>query len=196
MLQHAEASLRESGAEELSLRGLARDLGVSHAAPNRHFKDKQALLDALAVRGFARLGEEFGATRAASAVEHMQELACRYLRFAIGNPALLHVMFSRKHSPTAGEQVAEAAYRAFAEPLAAIAAAQERGELPPGDPTHIGLSFLATMQGAASLACSGFISETTAEAIAKEGAIRSIGEPGPAQPAERARSDDTAAPSR
>ncbi|MFJ9154456.1 TetR/AcrR family transcriptional regulator [Streptomyces sp. NPDC102270] len=39
----------------LSLRELARDIGVSHAAPGRDFKDKQALLDALALDGFERL---------------------------------------------------------------------------------------------------------------------------------------------
>ena len=45
LLRSAECALREKGAAALSLRELARDLGVSHAAPGRHFKDKQALLD-------------------------------------------------------------------------------------------------------------------------------------------------------
>ena len=43
------------GVGALSLRELARDLGVSHGAPSRHFPDKQALLDALALDGFERL---------------------------------------------------------------------------------------------------------------------------------------------
>ncbi|MFF3572942.1 TetR/AcrR family transcriptional regulator [Nocardia jiangxiensis] len=41
-----------------SLRGLARELGVSHGAPNKHFADKQALLDALARYGLEQLGVE------------------------------------------------------------------------------------------------------------------------------------------
>jgi hypothetical protein len=34
----------------------SRQIGVSHAAPSRHFADRQALLDALAEAGFVRLG--------------------------------------------------------------------------------------------------------------------------------------------
>ncbi|MGW6306156.1 hypothetical protein ACWFRQ_29020 [Streptomyces niveus] len=37
------------------MRELARDLDVSHAAPSRHFKDRQALLDALALVGYERM---------------------------------------------------------------------------------------------------------------------------------------------
>ena len=58
LLACAERTLREGGAGELSLRELARQVGVSHAAPRRHFADKQALLDALAEDGFERLGRE------------------------------------------------------------------------------------------------------------------------------------------
>src|SRR3954463_863897 len=58
LLGAAERTLRERGAAELSLRELAREVGVSHAAPRRHFRDKQALLDALAENGFERLGRE------------------------------------------------------------------------------------------------------------------------------------------
>ena len=54
LLQRAEDAL--AAGEDLSLRELARRAGVSHAAPRRHFADKQALLDALAEDGFSRLG--------------------------------------------------------------------------------------------------------------------------------------------
>ncbi len=53
--------MRERGVQELSLRELAREVGVSHGAPRRHFPDRQALLDALAEAGFARLGAELRA---------------------------------------------------------------------------------------------------------------------------------------
>jgi len=58
LLAEAERTLREDGIERLSLRDLARQAGVSHAAPRRHFADRQALLDALAVAGFLRLSDE------------------------------------------------------------------------------------------------------------------------------------------
>src|SRR3954469_7536348 len=56
LLEAAERALARG--DELSLRSLAREVGVSHAAPRRHFADKQALLDALAEDGFERLGSE------------------------------------------------------------------------------------------------------------------------------------------
>src|SRR5580704_19303956 len=58
LLAEAERTLREQGVEQLSLRDLARQAGVSHAAPRRHFADRQALLGALAAAGFLRLDEE------------------------------------------------------------------------------------------------------------------------------------------
>src|SRR5277367_2560745 len=61
LLDQAERTVRERGVQELSLRELARDVGVSHGAPRRHFADRQALLDALAEVGFTRLGAELRA---------------------------------------------------------------------------------------------------------------------------------------
>src|SRR5262249_42865731 len=61
LLTEAERVLREDGIEALSLRELARRAGVSHAAPRRHFTDRQALLDALAEAGFTRLADEMHA---------------------------------------------------------------------------------------------------------------------------------------
>ncbi|CAM5729343.1 hypothetical protein SALBM217S_04935 [Streptomyces griseoloalbus] len=46
LLDAAERSLRVHGVDRLSLRDLARDVGVSHAAPRRHFADRRALLAA------------------------------------------------------------------------------------------------------------------------------------------------------
>src|SRR5919202_1039639 len=66
LLAAAEGALARG--EELSLRSLAREVGVSHAAPRRHFADKQALLDALAEDGFERLGAALAAATAGASV--------------------------------------------------------------------------------------------------------------------------------
>src|SRR5450755_2150985 len=84
LLQQAERTLRERGVQELSLRELAREVGVSHGAPRRHFPDRQALLDALAEAGFARLGTELrqavdGAGEDFQA--RLQATATAYVRF-------------------------------------------------------------------------------------------------------------------
>ncbi len=60
LLERAAQRLRSGTVADLSLRALARDLGVSHAAPNRHFSDRQAFLAALA-EAARRAGDDGGA---------------------------------------------------------------------------------------------------------------------------------------
>src|SRR5271155_4752654 len=94
LLAQAERTVRERGVQELSLRELARETGVSHGAPRRHFADRQALLDALAEEGFARLGKELR-----GALEHagkgfqsrLLATASAYVRFATRDAALLEL---------------------------------------------------------------------------------------------------------
>ncbi|GAB4588233.1 TetR/AcrR family transcriptional regulator [Nocardia sp. IFM 10818] len=162
LLRSAEATLRRSGVDGLSLRQLARDTGVSHAAPSRHFRDKQALLDALAVSGFERLaGIIDRAAATGTFLDRMTGMAHAYLRFAIDNPALVAVMFARRHSPSPAMD--EAVNRTLAAPIAMIVDGQERGEVVAGNPRNICLSALATLHGLASFAGSGLLSEAEIE---------------------------------
>lgn len=161
VLRRAEETLRASGVDGLSLRRIAREIGVSHGAPSRHFRDKRALLDALAMVGFERLGSAF---RDALAEEtgnelgaRLRELARAYLGFAVENSALLELMFTRKHDSSAGVELAEAGERAFEAPVEVIVAAQRAGEVVPGDPRGIGVTAIAALQGLATLLGSGFV---------------------------------------
>ncbi|SNY89752.1 transcriptional regulator, TetR family [Nocardia amikacinitolerans] len=169
LLQRAEATLRESGVDGLSLRQLARDVGVSHGAPTRHFKDKQALLDALAVSGFQQLGAALERTAASDSFGgRIREMARTYLRFATENSALLALMFARRHSPAAGDAMSEAVDRAFAAPVALIADAQARGEVIAGEPRRIALSAVAALQGLATFVGSGVIADEVADELLDE----------------------------
>ncbi|MGS2811128.1 TetR/AcrR family transcriptional regulator [Nocardia sp. MW-W600-9] len=165
LLQHAEAALRTVGADGLSLRQLARDTGVSHAAPSRHFRDKQALLDALAVTGLERLGACFEqAVTTGPITMRLQTFAQAYLRFALDNPELLPLMFARRHSSTDTE-IQAAADRAFAIPIALIAEGQAAGEIVPGDPKRLGVTALAAVQGLATFVGSGYTADYDAEQL-------------------------------
>ncbi|MEU1994480.1 TetR/AcrR family transcriptional regulator [Nocardia gamkensis] len=169
LLQRAEATLRESGVDGLSLRGLARDVGVSHAAPTRHFKDKQALLDAIAVSGFQRLAAALEQTAAGRAIEErFRALTRTYLRFATENSALMALMFARRRSPAAGDVMSRAVDAAFATPVALIAEAQQRGEVIAGDPRRIALSAVAALQGLATFVGSGVIEVEAADELLDE----------------------------
>src|SRR6476659_10106990 len=86
LLEQAELTVRERGVEDLSLRELAREIGVSHGAPRRHFSDRQALLDALAQSGFERLGAELRAAIDAAGEDfraRLQAAATAYVHFAV-----------------------------------------------------------------------------------------------------------------
>jgi AcrR family transcriptional regulator len=127
---------------------------VSHAAPRRHFPDRQALLDALAEDGFEHLRDELvraveGAGQAFG--PRLHALAHAYVEFATRHPALLELMYAGKERDGA-DTVREAADRAFAVALAAIADGQAAGELPSGDPGRIGIGAFATLQGLATMA--------------------------------------------
>ncbi|MFI7617907.1 TetR/AcrR family transcriptional regulator [Nonomuraea terrae] len=153
LLAVAERSLRRHGADQISLRELAREAGVSHAAPRRHFADRQALLDALAETGFARLDKELRTALAAAGEEfepRLHAIAAAYLRFATEDAALLELMFAGKHREGADRLVAAAA-APFGLMHDLIAQGQARGVLEPGDPQRVGVVLFATLQGIATL---------------------------------------------
>src|SRR3954454_22411835 len=108
LLQQAEQMLTERGVGELSLRELAREVGVSHAAPRRHFRHKQALLDALAQSGFERLGADLDRAMGRAGGDFHSRLAAfaeAYVRFATRNGPLLELMFAGKHRAGATDEL-------------------------------------------------------------------------------------------
>ena len=176
LLEHAERALSARGASELSLRELAREVGVSHAAPRRHFADKQALLDALAEDGFERLGRELDAAMDAaggSLREQLGAFARAYVRFATDHGALLELMFAGKYRPGA-EDLRAAADRAFAAPLALFTAAQASGGIVAGDTERVGVVALATLHGIASLANNGMLGDADLDEVVDEAVARLV----------------------
>jgi AcrR family transcriptional regulator len=148
-------ALETTGAADLSLRELAREVGVSHAAPRRHFADRQALLDALALDGFAQLGAQLEtALHQAGADFHARILALAraYVGFATTRPALIELMFASKHQAGASPELAQAADRAFAAALQVIADGQAAGAVVPGDPERLAKVAFALLQGLVAIA--------------------------------------------
>ena len=126
--------LEADGLAALSLRAVARRAGVSPAAPYHHFPDKQALLDAVAERGFDAL--------TAAMTQRMDQLsgsAARldasgtgYVAFAVANPALFGLMFSHVgHNPAAGRSLDLARQRAYAVLQQAAAASSPAAKASP-----------------------------------------------------------------
>ena len=88
--------ISEENIEALSLRALARRVGVSYAAPYHHFPDKSALLAVLATEGFRRLREEMERHVEESSGDPTEALMAHgraYLHFAVSHPSYYRVMF-------------------------------------------------------------------------------------------------------
>ena len=153
LLERAEEIVRTRGVADLSLRELAREAGGRHGAPRRHFPDRQALLDALALSGFRRLERELAEAAGGRATYQirMSRTATAYVRFATRDAALLELMFTGKHRDPAGP-VRAAADQTFAVVAELIAEGQAGGHLVGTDPMQPGLLVFATLQGLASLA--------------------------------------------
>lgn len=90
ILTAAAAVIASDGVGALSLRGIAKDLGVSHTAFRRHFGSREGVLNALAVQGNHLLAE---ALRGAAPDGSFLEAGLAYVRFALTHPGHFTVMF-------------------------------------------------------------------------------------------------------
>ncbi len=88
--------LKDGPAEGLSLRDIARSVGVSATAVYRHFPDKAALLGALGGAGDELLAEAFAKAMAQEKKERdaFNAMGRAYVRFALANPWLFRLMMS------------------------------------------------------------------------------------------------------
>jgi AcrR family transcriptional regulator len=116
LIQAAQAILETEGLAALSLRAVARGAGVSPAAPYHHFPDKQALLDAVAERGFDALTAAMTQRmdQAGGSAARLDASGIGYVAFAVANPALFGLMFSPiGQNPAAGRSLDLARQRAY-----------------------------------------------------------------------------------
>ena len=99
LLQAAWKIVEKEGLDKLSLRGVARETGVSQAAPYAHFKDKSSLLVEVAASGFTALKilletQLKECDRNKDHREMLDKLGVIYVQFALDNRAVFRLMFS------------------------------------------------------------------------------------------------------
>lgn len=94
LVDAARRLLEAEGPSALSLRAVAREAGVSPAAPYHHFKDKAELLDAVAQQGWEILSQQMAEAKSSTTgLQQLTALGVAYVCFARGNPALYRVMY-------------------------------------------------------------------------------------------------------
>jgi AcrR family transcriptional regulator len=164
----AEQMFAEHGPEDVTLRQLASELGVSPMTPYRYFKDKDAILAAVRARAFARFSAAMRSPSANPLTRGFRAGGDAYFRFALENPAAYRLMFDL-HQPTAAQ---------YPELMAAAAQAREtmggwlrelaaQGRFS-GDVELYAHAFWSVMHGAVMLELSGHLaSPLDARAVAR-----------------------------
>ncbi|MDI1452106.1 TetR/AcrR family transcriptional regulator [Polyangium sp. 6x1] len=153
----ALALIEERGPMGFTLRELARRVGVSHAAPYRHFADKRALLTALAAEGAHRLADAVDAALTAAGPDlraRFLAAAHAYVRFAMDHPGYFQAMFSTDADPNDPAHV-NGRERSLGLLYRYIAEAQAAGYFGEGEALSYVIPVFAMHQGLAVLAMSG-----------------------------------------
>ncbi|PHS63055.1 MAG: TetR family transcriptional regulator [Thalassobium sp.] len=158
LLSAAVDSIREQGAENLSLRALARVVGVSQTAPYRHFADKNGLLVELARQTFDELSRVTSERidPALNCADNLLRAGEAYLRYAIANPEKYRLIFGS--SITQREQYPQlqtAARSAFNVLLQLMAEGAQRGEFLPTEPMLLANNCWSSIHGFALLTIDG-----------------------------------------
>ena len=165
MIQVAQELLESDGPGSWTVRAAARIAGVSSGAPYRHFADKDALLAAVAARGFDELcanlerSLELAGEQNAARLDALGEV---YARFAIERPGRYQIMYGREIlNQREHAELAAAADRAFALLVREVERGQGAGLLRQDrTPQRLACGAWAMMHGLADLLLSGRLEES------------------------------------
>jgi AcrR family transcriptional regulator len=162
LLLEAVRTIQSQGAGALTLRAVGDRLGVSRTALYRHFADKQALLEEVAMDGFrmlrAALVEAW--TAAGEGRAGLDAMGLAYVRFALAHPSHYRVMFGnlrerreKRYQPDGGDDSTDA-FRVLVD---AIVAEQAAGRVRADDPLQMALYIWSAVHGVSMLALDGML---------------------------------------
>jgi AcrR family transcriptional regulator len=96
ILDAAWKAMAEEGVAALSVREVARAVGLRQQSLTYYFPTKQDLLDALFADGFVDLGHTFDQLRPPRGdVDGVVDVAVAFVDYCVSNPARYHLMFQR-----------------------------------------------------------------------------------------------------
>jgi AcrR family transcriptional regulator len=174
LIEEAIALIAEQGVSNWSLREVARRIGVSHTAPYRHFADRDALLAAVAEKGFQQMVAHLLQALKQSSGEHseqLQAIGIAYVQYAIAHLSEYEVMFrhSRKMDEKQYPALTEAATKAFMVLVNVIVEGQKESAFRSGNPKELAWVAWSLVHGLSMLLVDGQIQDlegTTVETLA------------------------------
>ena len=158
ILSAARRIHRTQGVAALTVRAVARDVGLTPMAIYRHFEDKDALLMALVEEGFAKLEVAFEkALNTKTPLKAIERFLLAYGEFALEEPNAFELMFliRRPGVPEAPASLRTSSSPSFEAAISAVREAMETGDLKRGDPGETILTAWATAHGLIVLHLSG-----------------------------------------
>lgn len=159
LIDAAVALIGESDVSSLSLRQVARRVGVSHAAPYRHFKDKEALLAVVAEEGFRNFTGYLKRAVAIAPNDPITQFMASgqaYLNFALEHPTHYRVMFGEfSTSKLTYEPLVQASDESFQVLVEIITDGQRQGLFRDGEARLMALAAWTQVHGLAMLVFSG-----------------------------------------
>lgn len=151
----------EKGMKSFTIREVAKRAGVSHAAPYRHFSDKEALLSTVAIEGFdmviADTHKRFEACHG-DVLKRFRESGLAYIDFAAAYPSHYRVMFSSGEHRL-GDDLETRAKEAFSILYDCISDCQNQKLVRPCDPFELAMAAWSIVHGYAMLIIDGFIKD-------------------------------------
>jgi len=148
--------LESEGIESLTLRRVAREAGVSHGAPLRHFASLSDLRAEVASRGFRLLANVVdeasrGLPAGAGARARMHAAGRAYVEAAVEHAGLFTLMFRADALDASNEHFGQESQRAFAQLVRLVQSAQDDGFEPETEPLVLAGAVWASVHGLASL---------------------------------------------
>lgn len=143
----------ERGAENFTLADACRVAGVTTAAPYRHFRSKQEILEEITSRGFEELRTRAMAVIAENGTGTLAAIVAMgqaYVAFAISETAVFRLMFGQEPSLKKSENVAGTGHECFSQLIEQISIYCQKNRIE-GDALEIGLRLWTFVHGAASL---------------------------------------------
>jgi AcrR family transcriptional regulator len=153
----AERLFAERGSGTVTMRELARELGVSAMTPYRYFKDKDAILAAVRANAFDAFAEalELAARTPGNAAERADAVGRAYLDFAFNQPHAYKLMFDLNQAEDGRFPELERAGQRARLTMTGYMEALVAGGFLAGDPEMLGQIFWATVHGLVVLHLAG-----------------------------------------
>ncbi|WP_309045250.1 TetR/AcrR family transcriptional regulator [Marinobacter sediminicola] len=164
--------LRTQGDAAISLRALAKQIGVSAPALYRHFSDRETLLAELAIEGFEALRDRLRAVDQELPRKALIEIGLVYVAFAQEEPNLYRLMFGGRVLPMGAHPRLDAAGKGAFQVLEnTVARARDLGYLRPSPVSLMTAAAWSLVHGLSQLTIDGHLPSAKAEPMLTEGVL-------------------------